>query len=75
VKKTTDMPIGEISEDQLQFLMDQLEEDDLEDRDYAITSMLRQSFEAEGADPELVSMLSEALGTRETIEIVWTREP
>lgn len=72
--KSNNMPIGEISESQLQFLIDQLEEEDLEDHDYAITSMLLQSFEAEGADRELVSMLAEALGARETIEIVWTRE-
>ncbi len=72
--KSTNMPIGQISEAQLQFLIDQLEEEDLEDRDYAITSLLIQTFEAEGADPELVAMLTEALGTQETIEIVWTRE-
>jgi hypothetical protein len=72
--KSTNMPIGEISEAQLQFLIDQLEEEDLEDRDYAITSLLLQTFEAEGADPELVALLTEALGTQETIEIVWTRE-
>lgn len=72
--KSNNTPIGEISESQLQFLIDQLEEEDLEDRDYAITSMLLQSFEAEGADPELVSMLTNALGTQETIEIIWTRE-
>ncbi len=72
--KGTNVPIGEISEAQLQFLIDQLEEEDLEDHDYAITSMLLQTFEAEGADAELVAMLTEALGTQETIEIVWTRE-
>ncbi len=72
--KSTNMPIGEISEAQLQFLIDQLEEEDLEDRDYAITSLLLQTFEAEGADPELVTMLTDALGSQETIEIVWTRD-
>ena len=72
--KSTNVPIGEISETQLQFLVDQLEEEDLEDHDYPITSLLLQTFEAEGADPELVALLKEALGTQETIEIVWTRE-
>ena len=72
-EKGSDAPIGEISEDQLQFLIDQLEEEDLEDRDYAITPMLLQAFELEGADPELVATLTAALGDRETIEIVWNR--
>lgn len=73
-EKGSDAPIGEVSEEQLQFLIDQLEEEDLEDRDYAITPMLLQLFEAEGADASLLSMLKEALGDGETVEIVWTPE-
>ena len=73
-EKGSDNLIGEISVDQLQFLIDQLEEEDLEDRDYAITPMLLQAFELEGADPGLVVLLTEALGDQEKIEIVWTRE-
>ena len=73
-EKGTDKLIGEVSPDQLQFLIDQLEEEDLEDRDYAITPMLLQSFDMEGADPDLVDMLTEALGDRATMEIFWTRE-
>lgn len=73
-EKGSDTPFGEISEDQLQFLIDQLEEEHLEDRDYAITPMLLQAFELEGADPELVALLTAALGDGETIEIVWTSE-
>lgn len=73
-EKGGDTAIGEISEDQLQFLIDQLEEESLEDRDYATTPMLLQVFEREGADPELVALLTAALGDRETIEIVWRRE-
>ena len=73
-EKESDKLIGEITADQLQFLIDQLEEEDLEDRDYAITQMLLMSFEAEGADPDLIELLTEALGDRQTLEIVWTRE-
>lgn len=65
--------IGEISEEQLQFLIDQLEEEDLEDRDYAITPLLLSSFEVEGGDPALISMLREALGDRDEMEIAWSR--
>ena len=66
--------IGDNSEEQLQFLIDQLEEEDTEVRDYAITSILLQSFELEGAHSTLVSMLTEALGSRESMEVVWSRE-
>lgn len=73
-EKGSETRIGEVSDEQLQFLIDQLEEEDLEDHDYAITPMLLQMFAAEGADESLISLLREALGDRETMEIVWAKE-
>ena len=69
--KADDSAIGRISEGQLQVLIDQLEEEDLEDRDYAITPMLLRAFEAENGDPELIALLRGALGDRESMEIIW----
>ncbi|NIM95832.1 MAG: galactosyldiacylglycerol synthase [Anaerolineales bacterium] len=66
--------MGSISEIQLQYLIDQLEEEWTEDHDYAITPLLLDVFESEGADPNFVSILREALGDREQIEVVWSRE-
>jgi hypothetical protein len=66
--------LGEISDSQLKFLIDQLEEEGLEDRDYAITSMTISLFEGEGADPELVTMLRTALGERDEMSIYWQGE-
>jgi|WetSurSiteA1Bulk_404760.scaffolds.fasta_scaffold61389_2 hypothetical protein len=63
--------LGAISDTQLKFLIDQLEEEGLEDRDYAITSMTISLFEGEGADPELVTMLRTALGERDEMTIYW----
>jgi hypothetical protein len=63
--------LGAITENQLKFLIDQLEEEDLEDRDYAITPMLLSLFEGEGADPVLVSILRDALGERDEMTIIW----
>ena len=63
--------IGAISDEQLQFLADQLEEESLEDSDYAITPMTLSLFEGEGADPDLVSLLRKALGEREEMNISW----
>jgi len=66
--------LGYISDTQLQFLIEQLEEEGLEDRDYAITSMTLSLFEGEGAAPELVTMLRTALGERDEMNIYWQVE-
>ena len=63
--------LGAITEDQLKFLIDQLEEEDLEDHDYAITPMTLALFEGEGADPVLVSVLRDALGDQDEMTIIW----
>jgi len=63
--------LGTLTEPQLKFLVDQLEEEGLEDRDYAITPMTLALFEGEGADPDLVSMLKQALGDRDEMTILW----
>lgn len=72
-EKETNKPLGQISEEQLQYLIDNLEEEWLEDQDYAITPLLLEYFESQGADTELVSLLRDALGGREEIEIVWSK--
>ena len=72
-EKGTNKTLGQISEEQLQYLIDHLEEEWLEDQDYAITPLLLQVFEEQGADPALVSLLREALGGRDEIEIVWSK--
>ncbi len=73
-EKETKIPVGIISEQQLQFLIDQLEEEWLEDRDYSITPLLLNAFEAEGADSELISILRKALGDRDEIVVVWSKQ-
>jgi hypothetical protein len=65
--------LGEITQDQLQFLVDQLEEESLEDKDYAITAMTLAYFQELGADPDLLKMLSQALGDKDEVVIRWAR--
>ena len=72
-EKATNKPLGQISEEQLQYLIDNLEEEWLEDQDYAITPLLLEHFEEKGADASLVSLLRDALGERQEIEIVWSK--
>jgi processive 1,2-diacylglycerol beta-glucosyltransferase len=66
--------LGAISEEQLQFLIDSLEEESAIDQDYYIDSATVDMLEEDGADPQLVGLLRKALADREGIEVRWTRE-
>lgn len=72
--KETDRFIGTINEQQLQFLIDQLEEESLDDQDYYINTAILEMFEKNGIDQELHKMLKDALGSREDMDMVWIRE-
>ena len=72
-EKDTNKPLGQITEEQLQFLIDNLEEEWLEDQDYAVTPLLLEYLQGLGADGQLLSVLRDALAGREEIEIVWSR--
>ena len=71
--KTTGAMLGSLTEAQLQFLIDQLEEESVEDTDYAITAMTLAYFEEQGVDPGLEAMLRQALGEQDEVMIVWSR--
>jgi hypothetical protein len=64
-------PIGEISDEQLQFLIDELEEEDEEDQDYYIDKDTLEMLREHGADPALIDLLTAAMGDAEDIEIAW----
>ncbi|MBP1693709.1 MAG: monogalactosyldiacylglycerol synthase [Chloroflexi bacterium] len=63
--------VGNISEGQLQFLKDQMEEESLEDQDYEIEPMTLAYFQELGIDTELLGILQRALGDKESIIIRW----
>ena len=65
--------IGTISEDELHYLMEQLEEEALEDQDYYIDAATLDWFEDHGAKPDLTALLRKALGSREGMDIRWAR--
>ncbi|HEX9616746.1 MAG TPA: hypothetical protein VGA03_04975 [Anaerolineales bacterium] len=65
--------VGGISESQFQFLVEQLEEETLEDRDYAITPMTVDFLATQGADPDLLDLLRQALGDRSEVNVRWSR--
>jgi hypothetical protein len=66
--------IGTIDEEQLQFLIDELEEEGVADQDYAITPLLLEVWENEKKQPELRAMLKKALGNREEMNLVWEKK-
>ena len=72
-EKETGVFLGRITDAQLQFLIDQLEEESTDDTDYYIDHATLDLFEDVGADAELLALLRQALGTRDGIEIVWSR--
>jgi hypothetical protein len=68
-EKETGTVIGEISDEQLLFLIDHLEEESSTDRDYFLNQATVEMLKDAGADTSLVEMLSKALHNHEGIEI------
>jgi processive 1,2-diacylglycerol beta-glucosyltransferase len=67
----TGRPVGRITSAQLQWLVDQLEEESAEDQDYYIDGPTLDMLQEAGADPALIQSLRAALGSREGMEIRW----
>jgi hypothetical protein len=67
----TDVDIGVITDKQLAFLVDQLEEEHDEDQDYFIDKDTLELMSDNGIDPELLQMLEKALGDDESMDIAW----
>ncbi len=66
--------IGNLNDEQLQFLIDHLEEESSSDQDYYLNGPTLDMLEESGGDPHLVSMLRRALGERDDLEIYWSRQ-
>jgi hypothetical protein len=72
--KATNELIGRISEDELAFLQDQLEEEGLNDKDYYLRRETIDEFAASaGATEHLVTVLRTGLRNDEAVEIRWER--
>lgn len=69
--KDTGALIGEISNEQLRFLVDELEEESLEDVDYYLSEMTVDMLEADGADTALIELLRKALDEHGEVNIIW----
>ena len=71
--KITNEPLGSISDDELRFLVDELEEESTTDRDYYISSDTIDMLEADGAPALLLTLLKRILGSEEGVEVRWVR--
>jgi hypothetical protein len=65
--------ITTISEDDLAFLIREMEEEGGDDRDYYIERATLEVLGHAGGNPELLHTLGQALGDREGMEIIWSR--
>ena len=70
----TNAELGTITDAQLTFMVDQLEEESTEDQDYYINADTLDLFEQNGAEPALVDLLRRALGGRAEMDVRWRRQ-
>lgn len=67
----TDADLGTISDEQLEFLVEELVEESLDECTYNINPGVIRSLEAHGGDPQLITLLRRALGTRTSMELLY----
>jgi len=63
--------LGAITADDLQFLIDNLEEESEDDTDYFINRSTLEIFKKKGTNKTLITLLENALGDRDDMEIEW----
>jgi hypothetical protein len=73
VNASTNHTLGQLSEADLQMLMDALEEESLDDRDYYIDGPTIELLEQRGASRNLLVVLRNALGPSEGVEVRWEK--
>ena len=69
----TGASLGEITEEQLNFLIDQLEEEHSKDQDYYMDQNTLDLLKEKGMDDALFKFLKNALGSRDSMEIRWEK--
>ena len=63
--------LGAVTADDLQFLIDNLEEESEDDTDYFINRSTIEIFKEKGTNKTLITLLENALGDRDDMEIEW----
>ena len=63
--------LGDISQEDLQLMIDQFEEESSRDRDYFIDAATIDILQEAGASPRLLTLLREVVGSSEGVDIRW----
>ncbi|MDP2897549.1 MAG: galactosyldiacylglycerol synthase [bacterium] len=72
--KATGRYLGEVTEEELQFLIENLEEESLTDVDYYINETVLESLKEKGMSETLARLLESAMGDKGEAEIRYERE-
>lgn len=71
IRLDTGDEIGNITDKQLAFLVEQLEEENDDDTDYFIDRDVLELLSDNGADPELLAVLEKGMGDDDEMDIAW----
>lgn len=71
IRLDTGDEIGAIDDKQLAFLVEQLEEENDDDRNYFIDRETLELLSDNGAEPDLLALLEKGMGDDEEMNIVW----
>jgi hypothetical protein len=71
--KATGKFLATISDDDLNFLIDSLEEESATDEDYYIARPTLELLKEQGMSPALAAIIEEAMGSSDDVEIVFKR--
>ena len=63
--------LGDISQEDLQLMIDQFEEESSRDRDYFIDAATIELLQEAGASVRLLTLLRDAVGNSEGVDIRW----
>ena len=72
--KETERKIGTITEEQLKTLIELLEEEYEEDKDYYVSQDTLTYLEAQDIEPGLLELLRNAIRDQEGVEVLWRRD-
>jgi len=72
--KGTGAELGSITEEDLQFLIDNLEEEWEEDQDYYLNRQTLEMLKGRGISSSLAQMLERAMGDSDDVEVEWSRK-
>ena len=71
IRLDTGNEIGTIDDKQLAFLVEQLEEEHDDDKDYFVDRDTIELLSDNGADPDLLALLEKGMGDDDEMNIAW----